>query len=116
MALVPGGRAGGPEDLHPVSRRDGKEPLHVRRSLERRQNALGGGLTCLSHKTLEQKRLEADQGRRSVCLRDERVGHSLGTERERTGRQSQARVADVERELAVNDVEPLVLVRVGVPG
>src|SRR4051794_24895573 len=69
-----------------------------------------------STNALEQERLEADQRLGLVRLGDEGVRHAPGTECERTGLQRQARVADIDGELAVEDVEPLVLVRVHVPG
>jgi hypothetical protein len=46
---------------------------------------------------------------------DEGVGDSLRAERERAGREREAPVADVDREVPLEDVEPLVLVRVDVP-
>ena len=46
---------------------------------------------------------------------DERVRHALGAEREPARRQIQARVADVEREVPVEHVEPLILLGVDVP-
>ena len=99
-------------------RRDGDEPLHVRRSLKRwRHNTFGGWLTDLSDKPLEQKRLEANKGFPSLGrLRDERMGHPLGAKRERTGRQAQPSIADIEGELPIEDVEPLVFIGVDVLG
>jgi hypothetical protein len=97
--------------------RDGDEPLHVRRSVKRRRyNAFGGGLTDLPHEPLEQKRLEANQGFTSIGrLRDERMGHSLGAKRKRTGRQRQPRITDIDCELAIDDVEPLIFIGMDVP-
>src|SRR4029453_17724773 len=97
---------------------DGGEPFQVRRTLKRwRHNTFGGGLADLSEESLEQKRLEADQGFPSIGrLRDKRVGHSLGTERKRTGRQRQPSFTDIEGELAIEGVEPLVFFGMDVPG
>jgi hypothetical protein len=99
-------------------RRDGDEPLHVRRGVKRwRHDAFGGGLTDLPHEPLEQKRLEADQGFASIgrfC--DERVGHPLGTERKRTGRQAQPSITDIDGEHTIDDVEPLIFIGMDVPG
>jgi hypothetical protein len=101
-----------------VLRGDGDEPLHVRRSVERRRhNTFGGWLADLPHEPLEQKRLEANKGFPSLGrLRDERMGHPLGAKRERTGRQRKPSIADIEGELAIEDVEPLVFIGVDVPG
>ena len=97
-------------------RGDGDEPLHVRRSVERRRhNTFGGWLADLPHEPLEQKRLEANKGFPSLGrLRDERMGHPLGAKRERTGRQRKPSIADIEGELAIEDVEPLVFIGVDV--
>src|SRR5438034_7702762 len=64
---------------------------------------------------LEEEGLEADQCLRPVGLTDERVRHASGAERERAGRQREAFLADIDRELPFEDVEPLVLLRVDVP-
>src|SRR5215203_4291459 len=103
ITLSPRRRAWWSEDLHAVSRRDGGEPLQVRRTLKRwRQNTFGGGLTDLSEESLELKRLEANQSFPSIGrLRNERVGHSLWTERKRTGRQGHPSITDIEGELAI---------------
>src|SRR6266545_3988898 len=115
--LPAGRRSWWSEDLHPVLRADREEPRHVRRGIERRwQNAFEGGLTDLSQESFEQKRLEADQRSASGGACDERVRHPLGTEGKSAGRQGQLSVADVECELSVEDVEPLVLVGMDVPG
>src|SRR5712691_10373375 len=115
--LPAGRRSWGAEDLHPVLRADGEEPRHVRRGDERRwEDAFEGGLTDLSQESFEQKRLEADQRSASGGAGDERVRNPLGTEGESAGRQGQLSVADVEREISVEDVEPLVLVGMDVPG
>jgi hypothetical protein len=67
VALSPGWRAWRAEDIHPGFRRDGDEPLHVRRTVERwRQKVFGGGLIDISHESFEQKRSEADQGFPSI--------------------------------------------------
>src|SRR6266545_5882228 len=118
VGRLPAGRGPwGSEDLHPVLRADGEQPGHVRRGVERRwQDAFEGGLTDLSQESFEQKRLEADQRSASGGACDERVRHPLGAEGESAGRQGQLRVADVEGELSVEDVEPLVLVGMDVPG
>ena len=98
-----------------MSFRHGPEHRHVRRSVERRrQNALRGGRSRLSQEPLELNRLEADQEPRSLGLRDEGVGHALGTERKRPWRQARASVGDVDRDLAIKNKEPLVLVVVDV--
>src|SRR2546426_9496784 len=115
--LPPGRRPWGSEDLHPVLRADRQEPGHVRRGVERRwENAFESGLTDLSQESFEQKRLEADQRPASVRAGDERVRNPLGTEGEAAGRQGQLSVADMESERSVEDVEPLVLVGMDVPG
>ena len=82
----------------------------------RREDALARGLADLAKESLELERLEADEGLAAVGARDERVGDALGAEGEAAGRQGQLGVADVERELAVEDVEPLVLLGMDVPG
>src|SRR5712691_483875 len=115
--LPAGRRSWGSEDLHPVLCADGEEPRHVRRGVERRwENPFEGGLTDLSQESFEQKRLEADQRSASGGACDERVRNTLGPEGESTGRQVQLSVADVECEFSVEDVEPLVLVGMDVPG
>src|SRR6266705_1186576 len=115
--LHAGRRAWRSEDLHPVLRADGEEPVHVRRGVKRRwQNAFEGGLTDLSQESFEQKRLEADQRSASGGACDERVRHPLGAEGKSAARQGQLSVADVEGEFSVEDVEPLVLVGMDVPG
>ena len=114
---VAGRRAWGAEDLEPVSLGDRGEPRHVGVALHRRrQDALGGRLADLSLESLELHRREADQRPRSACLGVEGVRHALGAERERAGLQGQARVGDPEGHLALEDVEPLVLLGVDVPG
>jgi hypothetical protein len=82
VGLSSGRRAWRSEDVKAVSRRDGDEPLHVRRSLKRwRHNTLRGWLADLSDEPLELTRLEANKGFPSMGqLRDERVGHPFGTE------------------------------------
>src|SRR6266480_6723213 len=115
--LPAGWRSWRSEDLHPVLGADREEPRHVRRGVERRwENAFEGGLADLSQESFEQKRLEADQRLASGGACDERVRHPLGAEGKSAGRQGQLRVADVEGELSVEDVEPLVLVGMDVPG
>src|SRR5215217_4368907 len=110
VALLSGRRAWRAEDIHPVFRRDGAEPLHVRRAVERwRQNTLGGGLTGYSHEPLEQKRLEANKRFTSIGrLPNERMGHPLRAEGKRTGRQGHPSITDIEGELTLECIEPLV--------
>src|SRR6266704_6089677 len=115
--LPAGRRSWGSEDLHPVLRADGEEPRHVRRGVERRwQNAFEGGLADLSQESFEQKRLEADQRFASGGACDERVRNPFGPEGKSAGGEGQLSVADVECELSVEDVEPLILVGMDVPG
>jgi hypothetical protein len=76
-----------------VLRRDGDEPLHVRRTVERRRhNTFGGWLTDLSDEPLEQKWLEANKGFTSIGrLRDERMRPPFGPKaNEPAGRDSRA--------------------------
>src|SRR5882724_4574009 len=115
--LPAGWRSWRSEDLHPVLRPDREELRHVRRGVERRwENAFEGWLADLSQESFEQKRLEADQRSASGGACDERVRDPLGAEGESAGRQGQPSVADVECEFSVEDVEPLVLVGMDVPG
>ena len=72
-------------------------------------------LADLAQEALEVERREADQRLRSVGLADERVRDALRAEREGARRQRQPLVTDVDRELALEDVEPLVLVRMDMP-
>jgi hypothetical protein len=118
VALSSGRQAWRSEDVHPVLRRDGDEPLHVRRTVERRRhNTFGGWLTDLSDEPLEQKWLEANKGFTSIGrLRDERMRHPLRTEGKRTGRQGQPSIANIEGELTIEDVEPLIFIGMDVPG
>src|SRR5262249_58913147 len=51
-----------------------------------------------------------------IGAREEGVGHAPGAEGKPAGGQGQVLVADVELELALADVEPLVLIAVDVPG
>ena len=81
----------------------------------RRQHAFGGGLADLALESLELHRREPDQRPGSIGLGVERVRHSLGAERERAGRQRHARVREPECDLAVEDVEPFVLLGMDVP-
>jgi hypothetical protein len=118
VGLSSGRRAWRSEDVKAVSRRDGDEPLHVRRSLKRwRHNTLRGWLTDLSDEPLELTRLEANKGFPSIGrLRDERVGYPFGTESKRTGRQPQPSLTYIDGELTIEDVEPLVFFGMDVPG
>jgi DNA-binding MarR family transcriptional regulator len=86
--------AGRAEDLYPVALADRKQPLHVRGGLERgRQDPLGRCLADLLQEALEEEGLEADQGPRSIRLRNERVRRSLWPEGERARRNEQTLVA-----------------------
>ena len=53
---------------------------------------------------------------RAACLGVEGVGHALRAECKRAGLQGQAGVGDPEGELALEDVEPFVLLGMDVPG
>src|SRR5207342_1277941 len=109
--------AWGAEDLESVSLRDRGEPRHVRVALgRRRQDGLGGGLADFPLESLELHRREPDQRPRPAWLGVEGVRHALGAERKRTGLQGQSRVRDPESHLALEDVEPLVLLAMDVPG
>ena len=113
---MPGRRARGSEDLEPVSLGDRGEPRHVGGTFGRgRQNAFERRLADLPLESLELHRREADQSPRSTGLRVERVRHPFGAERERAGLQRQFRVRDPEGQLALEDVEPLVLLGMDVP-
>src|SRR5215218_7141017 len=112
-----GRRAGRAEDDHPVALGDREQPLQIRRSGKRwRQYALRRRLADLVQEALEVEGLEADQRLRPVGLAEEGVGHAFGAERERAGRERKALLPDVDGELALEHVEPLVLVGVDVPG
>ena len=75
----------------------------------------GAGCADRALESLELHRREADQRPRATGLGVEGVRHPLGSERERAGRQRQSRVGDPEGQLAVEDVEPFVLLGVDVP-
>src|SRR3954452_621562 len=114
--LLAGRRAWGPEDDHAVAFGDRDQPGHVRRRLEpRRQHPLGRRLADLVQETLELEGLEANQRLRSLGLTEEGVRHAFGAEGECARRQRQALLADVDGELALEHVEPLVLFRMNVP-
>ena len=112
----PGGGPGGPRISNPF-----RLAIGASRAMSgwafgrRRQHAFGGGLADLALESLELHRREADQRPRSTGLRVEGVRHALGAERERAGLQRQLRVRDPEGELALEDVEPLVLLGMDVP-
>ena len=94
--LPAGRRPWGAEDLHPVLRGDREESRHVGRAVERRrEDAIDRGLADLSQESLEQERLEADEGLASGGAGDEGVRNALGTEGESAGRQIQLGVAHV---------------------
>ena len=74
-----------------------------RRTIVRWRQLTGGSrLTDLAHEPLELHRSKADQGaRRLRARRNERVRDVLRAEREPAGSEIQARVADIDRQLAV---------------
>src|SRR3954453_18907031 len=116
-ALAAGRRAGRPEDLDPVANADRDDPRHVGGSVERRrQDARRRTLADLVQEALEVERLEPDERSSSVRrVGDEGVRHALRQEPESPRRQRHARLADVDRERALERVEPLVLLRVDMP-
>ena len=76
----------------------------------------GAGVTDFPQKSFELHRREAHQrARRDRAGADEGVRHALGAEREPARGQVQARVADVEREVPVEHVEPFILFGMHVP-
>src|SRR5436190_7813137 len=81
-----------------------------------RQDAFGGRLTDFSLESLELHRREADPRLRSACLGVEGVWHALRAEREGAGLQREACVGDAEGQLALQDVEPLILLGMDMPG
>src|ERR1044071_1145628 len=66
--------------------------------------------------SLELHRREADKSFCAACFGVDGVRHVLRAEREGAGLQRHARVRDPEGEFAVEDVEPLVLLWMDVPG
>ena len=80
-----------------------------------RQDAFESRLADLSLESLELHRREADQHLRYTRLYVERVRHAFGAERERAGLQRQLRVRDPDGHLAIEDVEPLLLLGMDVP-
>jgi tRNA A-37 threonylcarbamoyl transferase component Bud32 len=117
-ALASGRRSGRAEDDEPVALRDRREPLKLgRRSRRgRRQHARGRRVTDFAHESLELHRREAHERPRRVGSRaDECVRHALRTEREPARRQIHPRVADIDREVPLEHIEPFVLFGVDMP-